>query len=149
MSEFELTTTTAQPAVAIREKVKVNEIPQAMGRMFGEVCKAVGEANLAGPPFAYYYSWSDQEVDMACGFPVAGTFNPSGNVKAFTLPAVKAVVAMHVGPYDKLMDTYTKMQQWMGEKKLAPADYMWEFYLNSPEEVPPEKLMSKLIWPVK
>jgi effector-binding domain-containing protein len=149
MSGIELTTTKAQAAVSIREKVKVKEIPQAMGRMYGELATIMGKVQMVGPPFAYYHSWSNEEVDVECGFPIAGEFKPQGKFKAFTLPSVKAVVTMHVGPYDKLMESYTKMEQWTRTNGHTPADYMWEIYLNEPGKVPPEQLMTQLIWPIK
>jgi effector-binding domain-containing protein len=70
-------------------------------------------------------------------------------VKPLELPAVKAVVGMHMGPYDKIVDTYNKMMEWMKTNGYEPADYMWEEYLNSPDEVPVEKLMTRLVWPIK
>jgi AraC family transcriptional regulator len=150
MDEIELTNTKEQPTVTIREKVKVGEIPQTMGRMFGDIYGTLmGKAQLTGPAFVYYHSWSNDEVDMECGFYVVGDFKPFGKFRAFTLPAVKAVVATHVGPYDKLVDSYTKMQEWMKNKGLVPAEQMWELYLNGPDEVPPEKLITKMVWPVK
>ena len=150
MSGIELTTTTAQRAASIREKVKVTEIPQAMGRLFGELMAAMQKGlPVAGPPFAYYHSWSNEEVDIECGFPISGEFEADGRIRPFTLPAVKAVVTMHVGPYDKLMESYTKMEQWMRANGHTPADYMWEYYLNEPGTVPPEQLMTRLVWPIK
>jgi AraC family transcriptional regulator len=149
MSGIELTTTKAQAAVSIREKVNVRDIPQAMGRMLGELVTLMGQVQIVGPPFAYYHSWSSEEVDFECGFPIAGEFKPHGKFRAITLPSVKAVVAMHVGPYDKLVESYTKMDQWMKANGHTPADYMWEFYLNDPNKVPPEQLMTQLIWPIK
>lgn len=149
MIDIELTTTTAQPAVTMRERVNVRDIPQTMGRMFMEIGALMGKVQIVGPPFAYYHSWSMEEVDIECGFPIAGEFIPDGKFRAMTLPSVRAVVAMHVGPYDKLMDSYSKMDQWMKERGHAPADFMWESYLNEPGKVPPEQLMTQLIWPIK
>lgn len=150
MTDFEILTTTAQAAIAIREKVKMKEIPQAMGRMFAELGPLLqGEVQCIGPPFAFYHSWTDDEMEVEVGFPVAGKGITKGRVEPFELPAVKAVVGMHIGPYDKLVDTYSKMSEWMKANHHQPADYMWEEYLNSPDEVPQEKLMTRLIWPIK
>jgi effector-binding domain-containing protein len=30
----------------------------------------------------------------------------------------------------------------------TPASYMWEECLNSPQEVPPDKLLTRLYWPI-
>lgn len=150
MGEFEVITTKAQTAISIREKVKIQDIPQAMGRMFGELMPILQkDVQCAGPPFALYHSWSDDETDMDVGFPVTGNAVTKGRVKPLELPAVKAVVGMHMGPYDKIVETYNKMMEWIKTNGYEPADYMWEEYLNSPDEVPAEKLMTRLVWPIK
>jgi effector-binding domain-containing protein len=150
MDNIEIITTRVQTAIAIREKVKVKEIPQVMDRLFEELFPLLkNEVQCVGPPFVLYHSWSQDEVDLDVGFPVAGEGVTVGKVRPIQLPAVKAAVAMHIGPYDKLVDTYNGMMVWMKQKGQVPADYMWEEYLNSPDDTPPEKLMTKLYWPLK
>ncbi|MCG7840380.1 MAG: GyrI-like domain-containing protein [Methanomassiliicoccales archaeon] len=150
MTEFEIIDTKAQEAIAIRERVRVKDIPQVMGRMFGEIVPLLnGEVQCCGPPFTFYHSWSGDETDMEVGFPVSGKGISKGRVRPFVLPAGKAVMAMHTGPYEKLVDTYNKMMEWMKVKGLQPADHMWEEYLNGPDDTPMDKLMTKLIWPIR
>ncbi|MBI0582635.1 MAG: GyrI-like domain-containing protein [Methanomassiliicoccus sp.] len=150
MSKIKVITTVSQKAIAVREKVRTNEIPQAFGHMFGELMPVLqGEVRCAGPPFAYYHSWSDEGTDMEVGFPIVGEGITKGRIHPFELPAVKAAEAMHIGPYDKLMDTYNEILEWMNANGKKPANYMWEEYLNSPEEVPADKLMTRLIWPIE
>lgn len=148
MIEVKVMMTMPQPAIAIREKVKTGEIPQAFGRIFQELAPVLQkEVRCVGPPFAFYHSWSDEGTDMEVGFPIAGEGITKGRIRPFQLPAVKAAVAMHVGPYDKLMESYNVIMEWMRTNGKKPADYMWEEYLNSPDEVPPEKLLTRLVWP--
>jgi AraC family transcriptional regulator len=148
MNEVKVMTTMPQMAIAIRERVKMGEIPQAMGAIFQELTPVLQkEVRCVGPPFAYYHSWSDDETDMEVGFPISGEGITKGRIKPFQLPAVKAAVAMHLGPYDKLMDTYNEILEWMKANGKRPAGHMWEEYLNSPDEVPADKLMTRLIWP--
>jgi effector-binding domain-containing protein len=151
MSNIEVTTTQAQTSIALREKVKVKEIPQAMGRMYGEIYTHMQKNGIpiTGPPFAYYHAWSDQEVDMECGFPTGGTVMNDGKFEAFTLPAVQAVVAVHSGPYPDIAKTYGEVLKWMKEEGHQPADQMWEIYLNDPAITPPEKLLTQIVWPLK
>jgi effector-binding domain-containing protein len=54
----------------------------------------------------------------------------------------------HVGPYDKLMESYQKMEKQMKEQGLRPADHMWEIYMNDPEKTAPAELVTELYWPV-
>jgi len=149
MSGIELITTKAQKAIAIREKVKVNEVPQVMQWMYEELVPLLGsKVQCIGPPFAFYHSWSEDEVDMEVGFPVAGEGVSEGRIRPFELPATKTAMALHIGPYDKLVDTYNAMMAWIKDNGHRPADHMWEEYLNSPHDAPPEKLMTRLYWPI-
>lgn len=150
MLEVKVMMTMPQPAIAIRERVKTGDIPQAFGQMFQELMQVLEkEVRCVGPPFAYYHSWSDDETDMAVGFPIAGEGVTKGRIRPFQLPAVQAATAVHVGPYDKLMESYNVLLEWMKANGKRPAGYMWEEYLNSPDDVPPEKLMTRLIWPIE
>ncbi len=151
MNKIESTTTQAQASITLREKVKVRDIAQAVGRMYGDIYSYMQKNGIpmAGPPFVYYHAWSDQEVDMTCGFPTEGEVKNDGRFEAFTLPSVRAVVAMHIGPYSDIVRTYTEVQKWMAENALQPAEQMWEIYLNDPAITPPEKLLTQIVWPLK
>lgn len=150
MVEIEIIQTRAQKAIAIRCKVKENEIPQAMGMMFAELVPLLGSRVMCtGPPFTLYHAWSDDEVDMDVGFPVEGGEVIEGRVRTIELPAVKAAVTTHIGPYDRLVDTYGQLMSWMERNGHHPADIMWEEYLNSPEETPPEQLSTRIYWPIR
>ncbi len=149
MTSIEVVKTKETSAIAIREKVKVAEIPMVMGRMYGELLPHLGkDVQCAGPPFALYHSWEGEIMDMEVGFPIVGKGIEAGKVHTIRLPAVRAAVATHIGPYERLTDTYNTMMEWMKANGHTPASYMWEEYLNSPQEVPPDKLMTRLYWPI-
>ncbi len=151
MTEIKLVNTAERSSAAIREMVSVENIAQAIGKMYGELTEFIARRGLrmTGPPFVYYHSWSDRSTDMECGFPVEGPFEPEGRIRPFTLPSVRAATGIHVGPYYKLMDTYAAIEQWMRSHGYEPASYMWEQYLNEPGKVPDEKLMTEIFWPIK
>jgi effector-binding domain-containing protein len=151
MPEIEQITTQRQLTVSIQTKVKIEDIPSYMGKAYGELFVFIQAKGLVlmGPPMVYYNSWNDKEVDMTLGFPVAGPFHAEGMFKAFELPSVKAVTIVHVGPYQTLMQSYMAIEQWMKEKGLVPAQFMWEEYLNDPSEVSPQELRTKITWPIK
>jgi DNA gyrase inhibitor GyrI len=114
MTPIEIVETKETLAIAIREKVKVNEIPAVMARMYGELLPHLGkDVRCAGPPFALYHSWEGEIMDMEVGFPIMGKGIEAGNVHTTKLPGVRAAVATHVGPYDRLTDTYELMMEWM------------------------------------
>ncbi|NLX47107.1 MAG: GyrI-like domain-containing protein [Euryarchaeota archaeon] len=149
MTSVEIVETKETPAIAIRERVRVTEIPAVMSRMFGELYPHLGKGvECAGPPFALYHSWEGEIMDMEVGFPIKGEGIEAGNVRTIKLPAARAAVATHVGPYENLTDTYNAVMEWMKANGHSPASFMWEEYLNSPQEVPPDQLLTRLYWPI-
>jgi effector-binding domain-containing protein len=121
-----------------------------MARIFNELMPILQqEVRCAGPPFTLYHSWSGEETDMEVGFPVVGKGIERGRVRTIELPSVKAAMAMHIGPYDGIMETYNRMMEWMMANEHRPADHMWEEYLNSPQDTPSDRLMTRLIWPIQ
>ena len=70
--DFKVEELPPQPALAIRETAAVAEIPAKMGECFAALGRFFGERRIpfAGPPFAYYHSWSDAATVMDVGFPV-------------------------------------------------------------------------------
>jgi len=60
----------------------------------------------------------------------------------------KAVQTMHVGPYDKLGETYQKLDQYAREKGLTPQCPGHEIYISDPRRVPPEKIKTIVRMPV-
>lgn len=150
-SEVKEIETVSQPALSIRETVKVADIPASMGKAFMEVWTYMQRKNIApaNAPFAYYHSWSSGEVEMECGFPTASPIPGEGMIKAFSLPAVKAVTSTHIGPYSTIMETYAIIEGYIRAHGLEPVGPMWEVYLNDPSMVAPEELMTQIIWPIK
>jgi effector-binding domain-containing protein len=151
MNEVTLVSTEERHAVSIQGRVKMSDIPQFVGRAYSEIWMEMKRNGweIAGPPFAFYRSCSDGEVDLDCGFPVKGEAVGADRARPFTLPAVKAARALHKGPYMELVRTYEMVERWIKAKGLEPADQMWEYYLNDPAMVSPEELMTEIIWPIK
>ena len=149
--QFEVIETQPQAGLSIREKVGNSEIPAKMGEFFAAIGGYVGRARIpiVGPPFALYHSWGDKETDMEVGFPVAPGAAGEGRIRPMALPGGRVVTGLHVGPYDKLVDTYTAMDAWMKAHGHTPASRMWETYLSDPQvEKDPAKWMTRMYWPI-
>lgn len=86
----------------------------------------------------------------AC-FTVNESVQAEGEVGIQVLPGGRYAVITHAGPYEKLEETYGKlMGQWLpssGEEFGEHASF--EVYLNSPDETPPEKLLTDIYLPLK
>jgi len=147
--DFKIVDLQPQNALAIREEVSNQEVSKKIREIFGELMAFFqrNRVQMAGPPFALYHSWSDTKTVMEVGFPVAVQVKGEGRVQPVVLPAGKTVTGFHMGPYERLCETYGNMQKWMAEKGVKPASRMWEVYMTDPEkEKDPAKFVTQLFW---
>jgi len=136
-----------QDYMGIRETLEVSAIPAKMGELFRELFGFIGRMGIkpAGPPFAYYYSFSLERTDMECGVPVSKSTGSEGRVKVGKLPSGKALRAVHLGPYERLEETYNEMMAYAKEMDLDLVEGMWEYYLTDPTSEPdPSKWMTEI-----
>lgn len=56
----------AQPIMSIRMRTAVQELPNVLGKAFGDVAMAIGEQGQQprGPPFVAYYNMDMQDLDI-------------------------------------------------------------------------------------
>lgn len=62
------------------------------------------------------------------GVEVIGRFETAGEVYATETPSGEAALAVHRGPYDRLNETYSAIDEWMAANRREPAGYSWEIY---------------------
>ena len=143
-----------QPTAVLRETVPMNALKEFFGRAYQAVMTAAEQqqVQLAGPPFALYHGKPTDVVDVEAGFPVAAPLpwpGSEGGVTAGSLPAGRAMEAMHVGPYEKLPETYSAITGKMQAEGLTPGKVMWEYYLSDPAaERDPATWKTLVVWPV-
>ncbi|MEM9692494.1 MAG: MerR family transcriptional regulator [Myxococcota bacterium] len=65
-----------------------------------------------------------------------------------TLPAVQAAWLIHRGAYDTLGLAYHALDAWSQSRGHARAGPMREIYLNNPEEVEPDELLTEVLLPI-
>lgn len=135
---------------AVRETVAVTAVPATLGRIFGRVLGALESQGIVptGPPFAWYHA-RGETVDLEAGFPVETDVEPEGEVRPGTLPAGPALVALHVGPFDTLADTYRVLEERMAELGCLPRAGPIECYLTDAETTAPAGWWTELRQPVR
>jgi len=140
-----------QHALTVHGEVPLSAMPDFFGRAFAAVMAAVEEtgAMVEGAPFGYYPSMPTDTVVVEAGFPVREPTSLHGEVHDFVLPGGRAVVAIHVGPYETMEQTYAELQSWMRHRQLVPTVGMWESYLSDPsEQTDPATWETKIVWPL-
>jgi len=146
-----------QPTITIRENATMASIPVRIGKIYSEIITFMSKKGIApaGAPFAYWHNMNSESMnkgvfDMECGFPIGAPVEGEGQIKASKLPGGKVATAMHIGPYETLVETYEAMQSWTKEKGYQVEDDMWEAYLTNPCEVPDKsKWMTEIFLPIK
>jgi effector-binding domain-containing protein len=138
MADCEIVELPPQPTAVVKARLPMAELPSLFGHAFADVWALLGAqgVEVAGPPFGFYPSMPGETVEVEAGFPVAGDFEPSGDVVRSELPGGRAVRTMHVGPYKTLPSTYEALQRWMTDQGIEPGAGMWEHYLSDPSAEP-------------
>lgn len=141
----------AQPALAARQVAPVEKLPEVLGRVFGAIMDYLGELKKkpAGPPFVAYHNMDMKALDVEVGFPVLKALPGKGDLKPVTIPGGEVATCMHTGPYEAIKDTYAAFSEWIKQQKVEPAGPVYEFYMNSPEQVPVDKLKTRLMFLLK
>ncbi len=138
--------------LSIRERIQNIEIKSKMGEMFGQLWMFMekNHVQVAGPPFAVYHDYDQQTCDMECGFPTVKPEKGEGNIVSSSVPGGKCVMATHIGPYEKIMETYQLIQEYMHKEGLRQKKVMWERYLNDPATVKDQnELVTEIYWPIE
>ena len=135
MSEFTLEAVPAATVATMRRSVPMDGLKDFFDIAFDHVARAVADAGgqVEGAPIAWYHGMPGETIDVSAGFTVAGDVHPTeGGVTLVERPGGQAGVALHVGPYEGLADTWGRLLGWLGEQGLTPGPDMWEEYLDPP-----------------
>ena len=152
MSDFSLILRAPQPTAVVRAKIPVSEIPKLLGDAYHQVMQVLASQGVTpvGAPFAYYLAPPTTSVDMEAGFPVAVPCLPAGDVVPSQLPGGSVATGTHVGPYERMVDTYNLLMAWISEQGLIPEEGMWEIYETDPQREPdPARWRTQIFWPVR
>jgi AraC family transcriptional regulator len=140
-----------QPALIVRRRVARSEIATTIAESLGKTYPYALQNGLAiaGRPFVRYSDVGPGLMTMETGTPLAVPAPGVGEIEAITLPGGSAAVAVHMGPYDKLQDTYAAMERWMQEQGVKPGGSPWESYITDPAEHPdPANWRTDVYWPI-
>jgi len=140
-----------QHALIVRRRVARSEIAATIAESLGKTFPYALQNGLAiaGRPFVRYSDVGPGLMTMETGTPLATPAPGAGDIEAITLPGGPAAVAVHMGPYDKLQDTYAAMERWMQQQGVRAAGAPWESYITDPAEHPdPANWRTDVFWPI-
>ncbi len=141
----------AQPALSIRARTSVQDLPAVIGKAYGAIAQYMGGLGeeSAGPPFVAHFNMDMQNLDVEMGFPVRRPLAGQGEIQASQIPGGKAATCLHTGPYSELVPAYQALADWVKDHGYDPVGISYEIYLNDPGHTPPQKLETLIMFPLK
>jgi AraC family transcriptional regulator len=139
-------------ALVIRQKCAASEIAQTLSACLPRVFAWATQHGVpfAGPPFTRYLPSGPGLLTVEAGLTIAAPSPGEGDIIAVELPGGAAAVAIHEGPYDKLVETHAAVERWIDANGLTSAGSPWETYLTDPGEVPdPKDWRTEVVYPLK
>lgn len=136
--DVELTDEPALTLAIVSGTTMVEDVGPTVGRLIGEL---LARTHAWRPPL-----WGLFPLDLADGMTV------SVGVEAETglaLPATRAAVTVHHGPYGQLSLAYYAVLSWIHDNGLRPVGLARESYLVTPGEAAPEELITRVVVPVE
>ncbi|HYF75139.1 MAG TPA: GyrI-like domain-containing protein, partial [Candidatus Nitrosocosmicus sp.] len=129
----------------------VGKLPEELGKAYGSIIQYLNELGEqpVEAPFTAYHNMDMENLDVEMGFPVSRQLPGRGDIKAGGIPAGKYVQCMYKGPYADMAPVYDAMNKWVGDNGLEATGTVYEFYYNSPMDVPESELLTRIEFAVK
>lgn len=140
-----------QPVVFVRRRCRIADLPRTIGEAYSRLMGHLVLAGMqpTGAPYTAYYNQDMEDLDVELGFPVEGPVEPEGDVRFRVIPAGPMAKLMHKGPYSKVGEAYAALGAWMAANGYELDGPSYEFYLNSPQEVKEEELLTTVAMPLR
>ena len=132
----------------------MEEMGGSLGELYGLVYAEVGkqELEISGPAFVHYLDYDDSTrfSNYLPGVIVKAPGKKVGKVRPVAYPEIKAVSAVHTGPYEKFMESYVTLGAYIKANGLEVTGKAFEFYIvNGQMEPDPNKWQTLIAFPLK
>jgi len=140
-----------QHVAYVRTRCDVKDLPTVLGESFCKIMKYLQRLSVTpnGAPYTAYFNMDMNDLDIEIGIPVSSEFTLGDDVLLGKLPQGKCAVTLHKGPYSDVGPAYNALSEWMNERGYVPQGVAYEFYLNDPDDTPPEMLETRIVFPLK
>jgi effector-binding domain-containing protein len=148
---FQIIETQEHDVVSIRLVTPVTGLPVEIGKAYGEIFAYLAELGVVPDegPFTAYYNMDMDNLDVEIGVPIGSPLPGRGRIKPGTIPSGKKASMLYKGPYSQMAPAYEKMNELISQSGNIPAGAVYEFYYNSPDEVPESELLTKILFLLK
>ncbi len=143
---FQIVETERQPVLSVKTTTSVENLPNLVGTVYGSVVNYIVESGQEplGPAFIAYYNMDMKNLIVEIGFPVANEIEGKGDIQLRYIPEGKKATGFHKGAYNEIGPLYENLTKWIEKKGCEPTGVVYEYYYNSPEEIPESELLTKV-----
>ncbi len=142
----------ARLIAATRLRTTLRKIADDIGVGFGRLIPALTGAGIepAGPPLIVYHDVIDEETDgdIEICIPVARPFSGGPEVYGRELEGGTVATTTHQGRYQEISPAYHTLAGWISEHGHEVAGPPREIYLNDPQTVQPDELLTRIELPI-
>lgn len=143
---FQIIETEELPVLTVRREASIQDLPKIVGGIYQDVVSYIMEQSeeAVGPAIIGYFSVNADKLEVEIGFPLKHEIQGRGELALRHIPAGKKATAFHKGSYSDLGPVYDALLQFLQEKGCEPTGVSYEYYYNSPEDVPESELLTKV-----
>lgn len=128
------------------------ESSRILGELYGRLLAFAADQNLeiVGQPMTFTPALDVTPWQFQAALPVraSGAVHERDGVSMQRVPAGRALVLEHVGPYTGLMSAMTQLEAYAVAKGLRRAGPLRSVYVSDPGDTPEEALLTRLVYPV-
>ena len=148
--------------LTIRTTTPASKLPEIIGTSYSKIMEYMSRLNVEPmeEPFVAYYNMDMENLDVEIGFVVLSM--PEGHqdgdddnndnedgIKFNIIPPGREISCMYKGPYAESAEAYDKLLEFAEQMGVEVTGTAYEYYYNSPAEVPESELLTKIVFPLK
>ncbi|WP_048205317.1 GyrI-like domain-containing protein [Methanococcoides methylutens] len=147
------------PKMRVLSMRETGSYEETIGVLIGKLFEFVesststsSKIKLTGPAMFLCHDeeYRENDADIEVCLPISGSVDLNvPSITLTTLPDIRAVSVIHKGPYQEVDVAYTRIFEYMAENGLEQAGPSRALYLNDPNEIPEEELLTEVQVPVE
>lgn len=138
--------TERQPVLSVKTTTSAGNMPNVVGKIYASIVNHIvekGEEPI-GPAFIAYYNIDMENLIVEIGFPINKEIEGKEDIVLSYIPAGMKAAGFHKGPYGEIGPLYEQLTKFISEKGCEPTGVVYEYYYNSPGEIPESELLTKV-----
>jgi len=140
-----------QPTIVVRRSARISEVGGVLSRDLPRIFRFVTEngGSIAGAPFTRDLSFKDGIFEFEAGLPLTLAITGTEEFMTSQLDGGKFAMTSHFGSYERLSDAHKALVTWLKSNNLPVLFPMWDQYVSDPSSTSPEKIETRIYYPIK